>query len=111
MSTLYEMLLLMNRRRRKSVQGQPVASKQERAVIEVMNANIGREMETAAISKAVGLNRDTVLKVLARLSSSYDITSRITTPAIEDHRPGKHEKTKVKKWTCHSIIVPRREMK
>lgn len=106
--SLYEMLLVMNQKRRRSVQGQPIASKQERQVIEVLNMNLGYEMETVEIAKLAGLTRDSALKILDRLEKTYDIKSRITSPAIDEYKPGKHEKTKVRKWTCYSLIVPRR---
>ena len=111
MSTLYEMLLVMNSRSRRSVQGPPVASKQERMLIEILNDNIEKELETSHVAQIAGLKRDTTLKILERLEKSYDITSRVCTSIVARERPGKHSRTKVRKWTCHSTIVPRKEMK
>lgn len=103
MTSLYEMLLTMNNKSRKVVQRQPIASVQERLIIGVLNENLGVELETKQVGQLCGLKRDTTLKILERLQMFYDISSRLT------YKPS--SKTQVRRWTCHSKIVPRKEMK
>lgn len=101
------MLEEMNQPKRRIWQPPPRASKEERWLIKVLNEHIGEELETARIGQLCNLKRDTALKILERLGKSHDLTSRMG--GSDERKPGKHGKTRVRIWTCHSRIVPRME--
>lgn len=97
--SLYDLLVQMNTTTKS--EKPPIASTQARWVINVLNDNIGEELETADIAHQAGLSADSCLKILARLTKNYCVTSKMQTAKRAKNQ------TRVRLWTAHERIVPR----